>query len=454
MILAIDCGSTNHKVALFDAGLRRLADCALPVEYTVHDEHAVEFDPENIWRDTLELINKTCAMASVKPPQISAIAIAGQAQTFTLLDNTGRPLIPFISWMDKRADAELRELAERMGNDFHRHCSFPAPMPQLQLSKLLWIKHNRPEWLSNAASVVSLPGFLAHGLAGLNAIDDNLAAMTGVYSLALRDWRPAALEICGLTGAQMGRLTPTGAAVPAKPRCVEIEFAREFEVVFSGNDQTAGAYAAAGKENAVLTLGTALAVCRYAGASPGPFHARTCWGPYPGGGYYELATRDEGCAALDWAIDRIMPGNRSGFLAAAESAAPGSAFFYPERIRSSDAWIGANDPAARARAVLEGICFSVRQPMEEELRIPFRGVPLSIAGGGSANSFWLQMFADVCNCPIIRSENDVLLGAAMIARKCARPAALETGMPILPTPRLAEDYAGIYKGWLANKRDS
>ncbi len=452
MILAIDCGSTNHKAALFDEGLRRLADCTLPVEYAASNEQAVELDPEKIWRDTADLIRQSCAMASVRTSQIKTIALTSQAQTFTLLDGAGRPLMPFISWQDKRAVAESRELAERLGGDFHRHCSFPAPMPQLQLSKLLWIKHHRPDWLRNAASVASLPGFLARRLAGLDAMDDNLAAMTGMYSLALHDWRPAALKTCGLTGAQMGRLARIGFAVPAGAGCPEIEFARKMAVVFAGNDQTAGAFAVGGRQTPVLTLGTALAVYRYAGARPGPYHRQGCWGPYPGCGYFELAARDEGCAALDWAVDRVMSGARAAFMACAENAAPGAAFFYPARIRTHGAWLGASDPAARARAVLEGICFSARELMEEDLQMPVPAAPLTVAGGGGANSFWLQMLADVCGCPIIRSASDALLGAAMMARPDAAPSGMGAGRPILPDPGMAADYAGIYKAWHRHQR--
>ncbi len=454
MILAIDCGSTNHKAALFDEGLRRLADCALPVAYAASNEQTVEFDPGQVWRDTVGLIRQLCAMASISTSQIKTIALAGQAQTFTLLDGAGRPLMPFISWQDKRAGAESRELAERMGADFHRHCSFPAPMPQLQLSKLIWIRYHRPDRLRNAASVASLPGFLARRLAGLDAMDDNLAAMTGMYSLALHDWRPAALEICGLTGAQMGPLTRIGSSIPAAAGCDEIKFAPELEVVFAGNDQTAGAFAAGGRESPVLTLGTALAVYRYAGAFPGPYHAQGCWGPYPGGGYYELAARDEGCAALDWAVDRVMPGARAAFMAGAATAAPGAAFFYPERIRTAGAWTGASDPAARARAVLEGICFSARQLMEEGLQMPLPGAPLTVAGGGSANSFWLQMLADICGGPVFRSAHDALLGAAIMARQDAEPSGMGAVRPILPDPGMAADYAGIYRTWRGHQRHS
>lgn len=450
MILAIDCGSTNHKVALYDERLQRLSACSRPVTYTVLDVKQAEFDAEKIWQDTLAMIRQVCSAAGTGVEQIETIALASQAQTFTFLDKAGHPVMPFISWMDKRAEAESVELAQRLGENFHRHCSFPAPMPQLQLSKLFWMTRNHPERLKNAAAVVSLPGFLALRLAGLNCIDANLAAMSGLYSLALDDWWPAALETVGLRREQLGELVTIGYAVQTRSVCPEPVSSPRVRIVFAGNDQTAGAYANAGRSGQlVLTLGTALVVYRYAGAMPGPYHPNGCWGPYPGGGYYELATHDEGCAALDWAIGRMMPERKADFMKLAESALPGAAYFYPQRIRAEFAWTGPDDPAARARAVLEGICFSARQLIEGEMKIRLDGTPMIAIGGGSQNHFWLQMVADILNCPVRRGEGDILFGAAMMARPGVRAPRQSTENVMRPGPRAVATYERIYHPWQA-----
>lgn len=448
MILSIDCGSTNHKVALYDERLQQLAVCSMPVIYTVREADRVEFDGEKIWQDTVTLIRQVCAMANVMPVQIETIAMASQAQTFTILNDAGNPVMPFVSWMDKRAEAESVELTRRLGNDFHRHCSFPAPMPQLQLSKLLWVTRNHPDLFKNTTTVVSLPGFLSLRLAGFNAIDNNLAAMSGLYSLALGDWWPAALEAVGLRRDQLGNLVKIGDAVPAQSACKELTFLPQLRIVFAGNDQTAGAYANAVRSGSlVLTLGTALVVYRYAGETPGPYHEDSCWGPYPGGGYYELVTRDEGCSALDWAIGKVMPGNEAGFMKQAESALSGAAYFYPQRIRTKSAWIGSNDRANRARAVLEGICFSACELIEDELKIRIEGKILVVMGGGSQNRFWLQMVANVLNCSVIIGKDDALLGAAMMARSGIMPPTRQSGIVIMPDRHANKNYERINRTW-------
>lgn len=448
MILAIDCGSTNHKVALFDENLVRRADCSTPVAYTVRDANRVEFDAEKLWQDTLMLIRQACATGKIEPEQISTIALASQAQTFTVLDGDGRPLIPFISWADKRAVSESDELSRLLGPEFHRHCSFPAPLPQLQLAKLLWVRRHLVTWLPPDSKIVSLPGFLAWRLGGLHITDNNLAALGGLYSCAEKVWWRSALEVCGVQPEQLGELVPIAQAVPVQRACPQLELSPNVRVVFAGNDQTAGAYANGSKSGQlVLTLGTALVVYRYAGEVAGPYRSSSCWGPYPDGGFYELATRDEGCAALDWAVGKLMPNDEAGFMKRAEVAAPGVALFYPRHLRTAAAWIGPEDLAARARAVLEGICFSARELIEANLEAGAGTGPMVIIGGGSKSDFWLDILTNVLNRAVRRGAGDILLGAAMMARPGVRPPIHAAAAVRAPDPDTAGQYERVFRAW-------
>ena len=446
MILAIDCGSTNHKVALFDEELRRLATRFAPVAYIVRDAERVEFEPEKSWRDTCLLIRQACAAAGIQSRQITTVALASQAQTFTLLNMPGEPIVPFLSWADKRAQEESAELAKGMGARFHRHCSFPAPLPQLQLSKLLWLARRLSPALRARTRVVSLPAFLALRLAGLHCSDSNLAAMSGLYSLTKGDWWPEALSACSLEIESCGQVVEIGTAVPAVAPCAELELSPELRVVFAGNDQTAGAYGT-GAEGLVITLGTALVAFRFAGTATGPFQEAGCWGPYPGGGFYELLTRDEGCAALDWAVAQSRPGDETGFLDLGASAPCGGALFYPQHIHTPNAWLGSDDPAVRARAVLEGICFSMRELVDNMSPPGTAREAVTAIGGGSANPFWLTILANVLNRPVHRGQGDILLGAAMLARPGVEPSHPANAGSFLPESNKVEEYEQVYYTW-------
>jgi xylulokinase len=450
MLLAIDCGSTNHKVALFDERLDRRAICSEPVRYTVRNAERVEFDPEWIWNTTLSLIRKACKNASIPPSEINTIALASQAQTFTLLDPSGKAVMPFISWADKRATNESAQVASQLGDVFRFHCSFPTPLPQLEISKLLWTSRHYPDWFSSNKRVAALPSFLALRLAGLHITDNNLAAMSGLYSCRENDFWSAALNCCGVDRQQLGELVTIGQSISAADTCSELSFAQDLRLVCAGNDQTAGAFGNGCRSGkTVLTLGTALVVYRYVGDSPGPFQNAGCWGPYPGGGFYELAACDEGCAALDWAVEQMMPGNETRFFEIASSAVPGTTLFFPQRMHHADAWQGKSDSVASlARAVLEGICFRARQMLQQELNLTLESAPLCVVGGGSQSRFWLEILANVLDYPVCQGEGDILLGAAMIARPETTPPLDARSRVIEPTSATAAQYDDQYHCWL------
>ena len=244
-----------------------------------------------------------------------------------------------------------------------------------------------------------------------------------------------------------------GESASARDKCPELCFAPELQVISAGNDQTAGAFGNGCRSGKiVLTLGTALVLYRYAGENPGPFRDAGCWGPYPGGGFYELAACDEGCAALDWAVEQMMPGEEARFFQIASTAPAGAVLFFPQRMHCADAWQGTGDSASLARAVLEGICFRARQMIQQELELALDNSPVCVVGGGSQSALWLEILANVLDSPVMRGEGDILLGAAMIARPKITPP-VNAGYPVIdPISSTVALYEDRYHIWLEQSR--
>jgi sugar (pentulose or hexulose) kinase len=468
-VLALDLGSTNLKAALFHAVNGCLAEGSVPVAYLTNESTSAGFshvtlNPEGVWLSIARLISETCASADAQPSAIDRIAVASQAQTFVLLDTDGVPLTPFISWLDTRGAPYSGEIADALGDHFHDHCSFSSGMSELALSKLLLLRDQNPELLSSTARVELLPSYIVGRLVGLAITDANLAAMSGLYSLHLQTWWDAALELCGLAAEQLPELAPLGAPLRARQVCSDLGLRGDVEVVLAGNDQTAGAYGNGCAEGDwVITLGTALVAYRYAGQTPGPYGRLGCWGPYPGGGYYELGVRNHGCLALDWAREQIMPGEPiEAFIAEAAKAtrvtkAPtcgSTACFYPAHMGTANAWDGLADSAQRALAVLEGIGLSLRQLILSDLEVVAPPTSIVAIGGGARSDLWLQLLADILGCPVRRGTGDARTGAAMMAitdapafRLPAYPDA-DRAQPIFhPTPRRVEYYEWLYESW-------
>ncbi len=421
MILSIDLGSTNFKAALFDGLLNRVGESSLPSPYICNDGSCVEMDVEAVRKTIVELIKNSCKAAGIDTTSIESVAVGSQAQNFTILDENGNARCPVISWLDTRSGDEAEELWETLGVDWHEHYSFPNLNGSVQLAHLLWLHNNIPNIFEGSFNVVTLPGLVFELLAGVNLSDENLAAMNGTYSLKLRDWRLGAIEKCGVTALNMPQCVPVGEAVIVESDCKELELRKELRLVSAGNDQTAGAFGNACKgDDMIATLGTALVAYRHTGEQPGPYGKNGCWGPYPGGGYYELAFTNNGCQALDWARSVLMPDSEvKAFDAAAERAIPSidatTGTFHAESIRTDQAWRGdfVNDDE-KAYAVLEGITFDLYKLIFEDLAAP-KGTSLRVVGGGSHSEIWLQLIADTLNCTVSAGDGDSLLGAAAMA---------------------------------------
>lgn len=451
MILSLDLGTTNLKAAVFDAAAQRVGEASVAAPYTCNDGERVEMDAEAVWQALLELIRSACGSAGCEQSEIESVAVASQAQNVVVVGEDGGARTPIISWLDKRSAPEAAELWQALGEGWHDHCSFNMLSGQMQIAHVLRLRRNMPEAFAGTFKVAPMPAFLFERLCGMNLTDHNLAAMSGLFSLAERDWRQRALDLCGIGAACMPQLVPVGAAVPARPDCSALCFAGTVRLVPAGNDQTAGAFGVGCREGeTVVTLGTALVAYRFAGTEPGPFHAQSSWGPYPGGGYYEMSHTEEGCLALDWARELLLPGERVGRfdeLAAAGAARleQDSGFFFPARVRTPGAWScpGAA-PAEKAYAVLEGITFSLRTLAREHLSIG-PGASLRAVGGGSKSRFWLQLIADVLECRATRGSGDALLGAALMS--LGQTAATRGGDELAPDPRRAELLAARYSRW-------
>lgn len=412
LILALDCGSTNLKAGLFNARLQRLAEAAVSVTYTHHGPERYEFAAEGFWQNTVDAIRSACLAAKTNPRNVTDVALSSQAQSFLFVDSQGHPLTPVVSWLDRAATESAARAEAELGSGFHRHCSCPHPIPQLQLCKVRQSLQRQPALAQ--AQLLSLPGWLGYRLGAGNVTDDNLAAMGGLYSLELGDWWPEALTFAGLQSDVLPRLVSLGKAVATTKPSPELGFSAGLRIVYAGNDQTSGAYGNGIDEDTTLaTLGTALVAYRCAGTQPGPYHPDSFWGPYPNGRYYELATRDEGCLALD-----VVRGQRflAEFDRLAASYRPqvtaGSAFFWPARVREFPKTDRADETAY---ATLEGIAFALRGLLEDSLGLRRGNGTVKLAGGGGKSAIWRQIIADVLDCTTVQAHGDSLLGAAAMA---------------------------------------
>ena len=413
MILAADLGSTNFKAALFARDGRRIGESSRPLPYEIQSASCGELSPEAVERCFFEVVADALAAAGADTGDVRRISLTSQAQTFCICDGQGKPASRFFGWTDLRAEEESAELQKLLGDSFHQQTGWPKVRPGHMLSKVLW--WNKRHGLPDDHRIVSLPSYLAMSLGAAHVSDSNLAAMSGLYSIPGKCWWAEAIEAAGISAAQLGLVVETGKPVPTRSESRPPGYSESLEIVFAGNDHTAGAVACGcRKGRSVMTLGTAGVYYRWAGRKPCPFSAHGLWGPYPGDGYYELFHITHACSALDWADKHLFGSVDSPrFVESARKAGPDTPFFDPDRWGSAAAWSSQTNLEEMAYAVLEGIAFALRACAGEAPGA--KDGEILILGGGSRLDFWVELLANTFQCPFTRSTCDGLDGAASLA---------------------------------------
>ncbi len=429
MVLALDLGSTAFKAAVFDDRLRRLGDGSAAVEYHYAAGGVIEMDAAMVAAAVRAAADDALAAAGCAASGLAGLAVTSQAQTFLIADSAGRARTRFISWQDTRAaagrDALLGHPAFAAG--FPAHCSFPALLKELQVCQLRLLRDGGAGPAADAERVVCLPEYVGWLASGKHVLDNNLAAMSGLYSRRQESWWDLALNLCGLRKEQLAEVVPVGCVGAVTSRAAQEQFGLPpgLPLVLAGNDQTAGAYGAQVRERAaiLLTLGTAHVAytCEPAAAGAGDA-ARWVVGPFPGGGTYRLAVEAAGGSVVNWARGILAgAGDDEHFFRLAAQAPPGAngLRFTPDLPDGAGGWDGLglhHGPADLARSVLEALSARI-VGLVQALGTDPRRTPVLAAGGGSRQPLWVAMVADALGRTVEPVQADPLAGAARMAHE-------------------------------------
>ncbi len=491
LVLGLDLGTSSVKAGLYDAAGRTHGSGQAGYPITRGQGGLAEQLPEDWWQAASAAVRQALREGGVAPERVAAAGLSGQVGTHVLLDRAGQPLRPAISWQDTRARLEAVEvrdrlgrarLAENLGLDLPPGAAWPLP-------RLLWLSRHAPADLARAWRLLLAKDYVAFRLTGELATDASswrgLLRLPGA-EIAVELLRELDLPLDLLAA----RLPPSAVMGHVSPAAAEAcGLAAGTPVVTGWNDLNCGLLGTGvvrpgmgfdiggTSEHLGLALpaggplpADGLMLAPYlgddlAGASRA---ARVCYGVTSAGG-----------GSLDWYANALAhaAGTQADLEAAAASAPPGAGglIFLPylngERAPMWDAdargvFFGLNSAhrqAHFARAVLEGVAFSLRQVLAlVEAAAGARVDRLHASGGPARLALWNQIKADVLGRPLVipRETHAACLGAAMLAAigsgwfSGAAPAAeamVQFASDVQPNPAnsarydaLFAVYAGLY----------
>ena len=112
---AIDQGTTSTRFILFSEKGEIAASAQKEHKQHFPKPGWVEHDPEEIWKNTSDVIKETIRKADIKPSEIKGIGITNQRETVIAWNReTGKPYYNAIVWQDLRGTDLINSIKEKL----------------------------------------------------------------------------------------------------------------------------------------------------------------------------------------------------------------------------------------------------------------------------------------------------------------------------------------------------
>ncbi len=349
---------------------------------------------------------------------------------------------PALLWCDGRTTAECREIEKRAGGEAHlREWVCNPALEGFTLPKVLWLRNHEPHAFARLATLLLAKDFVRFRLTDTPATEPSDASGTLLFDPAHLRWSremleamklsPALLPNVGGSADVLGRVSASAARLTG--------LAAGTPVVGGGADNacSAAGVGAISPGDAVSswgTSGTVLAPTAQPRVDP-QLRAHTFCHVAPGVWYVIGVVLSAG-GAFAWYRDqcaRDLPEDSRDALLVdeARAVAPGAdgVTFLPylqgERTPHRDASLRAaftglslaHTRAHMTRAVLEGVCFALRDSVEILRELGVAPEALLLTGGGAKSALIRQLQADVFGLPVqtVNREEGGAYGAALLA---------------------------------------
>lgn len=383
--LTIDLGSTEFKAAVYN-DLRLLGSGAYKLSYQ-RDGVKVELPVDAVLKAFIETISKTIKSSGISIDDIGAIGVTSQAQTFALMTQNDNFITPFISWLDMRAVETCKTIVLE---NFAEHSSLAELQPNMQICILKHLFDENPEIAREKIKIIPLPTYLIMLLTGRCVSDNNIAAMSGLFSLQKDNYWQSALGLLNINRNNLPKVIKIGNIAGQTINDNPFGIPVDIPVFSCGNDQTAGAFGAGLQVNDILiTLGTAQTVYRCCNNMPKYVQFR---GHYPNGLYYSMFAGTGG-DLITKAIEKVP--EFKDFKTFAEFAANADknidAGFYFKSESNEIFWT--NDRAGLAEKALSVLNFLANETFGFFIKLNgnIKNIKIIyIAGGGQKNSAWVS----------------------------------------------------------------
>lgn len=433
-VLGIDIGTGSVKAVAVDLAGNSFADCQLHYSFSSPKPGYHEQDPEQIWTafgaSIKDIIEKTGA-------QPLAVSLSSAMHSLIAVDKNGKSLAPMMTWADNRS-AEIAVKLRATGQGMSIYKATGTPIHSMSpLCKLIWIRENNSELFNRTYKFISIKEYIWHKLFNKFVIDYSIASSTGLFDIVQLKWYDDALQLAGITPALLSEPVSTdynksSAALDfLKPDVPFVTGASDGCLANLGSMATKPGIAA-------MTIGTSGAVRLASNRPLTNGEAMTfsyildketyiCGGPINNGG-----------VAMQWWVKNVAGPNPKEndyehiFSQIAKVPAGSNGLTFLPYLTGERAPIWDSESCGNffgvklqhtqanfSRAVLEGICFAMKDVLDAVQQNSEPITQINISGGFTKSEIWVQTLADITGkkLAILQADDASAVGAAFIALK-------------------------------------
>jgi len=481
--IAYDLGTGGVKASLHNDDLGTLAKTFIEYKTYYSGPNMHEQRPADWWQGIIGSTAKLLAASGTSPKEVSCVSLSGHSLVTVPIDKDRNVLMEQVPiWSDTRAAEEAMEFFQKIDyTDWYMTTGNGFPAPCYSIFKLIWLKKHSPSIFYKIDKVLGSKDFINFMLCGQIFTDPSYASGTGAYQLLEGKMSTGFLEAAGIPLSFFPEIKPSHSIIGyINKKTAEITGLAEGTAVACG-----------GVDNACMALGAV-------GPNEGKIYTSlgsSSWIPVnstkpvldPIKRPYVFAHIQEslftsafsifsGGSSLRWVRETICreikdennPYQIMDSMAEAVPVGSHGILFNPslaggtsqdKSVNIRGAYVGLHLGTTREdliRSAMEGIALGLRMSLDFLKEHTELSDEILFCGGGSKSSFWMQMFADIFNMDIIKTNIDqdaASFGAAAIAARAVGKWKDYSGMAALhriehkstPDKATVEEYALLFK---------
>lgn len=436
--LGIDIGTSNTKAVAFSTSGETLAHANRNYAVIAAEQLHHELDPEVLFQAVEDVLKEI--LQSVNIEDLEGISFSAAMHGLIAVDSDGNPLTKMMTWADRRSGAQAAALKESGNAEIIYERTGTPIHPMSPLCKICWLRDCQPETFNKTCKFISIKELVFFRFFGEYLIDHSIASATGLFDIYDLKWNQTALAAAGIGPEKLSIPVPVTHIVKGFVRN-ELDIPAETPFVIGASDGCLAhiGSGALGQREVSITIGTSGAVRIMTDAPVNDAKQRIFNYVLDDGSYISGGPLNNGGNVLQWFASKILmlpfskPDDFNQFIDQALAEPPGSdglvflPYIHGERAPVWDAdargiFYGVSAAHTRSdfmRAVMEGICFALREILETIEEISGKAATIFASGGFINSRRWVSMLADVLGrkITITQAEDSSAAGAAMMGMK-------------------------------------